>query len=220
MQFSTGPVSELVEEPGPHLMARGDRQRAKQRQQQRREERLRRQREQAGADGGDGKVDGDDPAEVGKVAGETGAPPENLGHSDASLEADASVADTPDAPRGGPDRARDLSPEEEDELFLDDEDFEVDQEELADAEKGEEAYAPRGRRGDRPPASGEPVRATGLARVVQFLRACWAELQRVQWPDRKQTTQLTAIVLVFIIIMGGYLGLLDAIVSRVVKEII
>jgi preprotein translocase subunit SecE len=57
-------------------------------------------------------------------------------------------------------------------------------------------------------------------RVVAFLRACWAELQRVQWPDRRQTTQLTAIVLVFIVIMGGYLGLLDAIVSRVVQEII
>jgi preprotein translocase SecE subunit len=42
----------------------------------------------------------------------------------------------------------------------------------------------------------------------------------VQWPDRKATTQLTAIVLVFIIIMGGYLGLLDAIVSRIVQEII
>ena len=200
-------------------MAR-NRQRAKQRQQERREQRLRERGGPQPPEGGDGKVDGDDPAEVGKVAGETGAPPENLGQSDASLEADASVADAPDAPRGGPDRARDLTPEEEDELFLDDEDFEVDQDELAEAEKADPAYAPRGRRGDKAPGPGEPTRATGLARVMQFLRACWAELQRVQWPDRKQTTQLTAIVLVFIIIMGGYLGLLDAIVSRVVKEIL
>jgi preprotein translocase subunit SecE len=206
-----------------------NRQRAKQRQQQRREERLRERRAQQA----DGKADGDDPAEVGRVAGETGAPPENLGRSDASLEADASVDDDAgavrddegevvEAPRGGPDRARDLSPEEEEELFLDEEDFEVDQDELAEAEKAETAYAPRGKRGgrDRPAGPGEPTRATGLARVVAFLRACWAELQRVQWPDRKQTTQLTAIVLVFIIIMGGYLGLLDAIVSRVVQEIL
>jgi preprotein translocase subunit SecE len=196
-----------------------NRQRAKQRQQQRREERLRERRAQQG----DGKADGDDPAEVGRIAGETGAPPENLGRSDASLEADASVDDEPAevaVPRGGPDRAADLSEEEEEELFLDEEDFEVDQDELAEAEKPEPAYEPRGRRGGRAAASGEPTRATGLARVVAFLRACWAELQRVQWPDRKQTTQLTAIVLVFIIIMGGYLGLLDAIVSRVVQEII
>ena len=187
-------------------MAR-NRQRAKQRQQQRREERLR-QRGKPAQDGGDGrKADPDDPAEIGQVAGETGAPPENLGRSDATVEADASAR-------------RELSQEEEDELFLDEEDFEVDQEELAEAEQEEVAYEPRGRRGDRAPASGEPTHASGLGRVVAFLRACWAELQRVQWPDRRQTTQLTAIVLVFIIIMGGYLGLLDAIVSRVVQEII
>jgi preprotein translocase SecE subunit len=214
-------------------MAR-NRQRAKQRQQERREERLRERGEEPrdGADGAPGassgaKADPDEPAEVGRVAGETGAPPENLGHSDASLEADQN---TPRGPRDH--EPADLSEEEEEELFLDDEDFEVDQEELAQAED-EAGYAPRGRRGgevattgprgkrgDRAPAPGEPTRATGLARVVGFLRACWAELQRVQWPDRRQTTQLTAIVLVFIVIMGGYLGLLDAIVSRVVQEII
>jgi preprotein translocase SecE subunit len=182
-----------------------NRQRAKQRQQQRREQRL---RERAG-DGADGrKADPDDPAEVGQVAGETGAPPENVGRSDATVEADASAR-------------RELTQEEEDELFLEAEDFEVDQEELAEAETAEEPYAPRGRRGDRGAAApGAPTQATGLARVVAFLRACWAELQRVQWPDRRQTTQLTAIVLVFIIIMGGYLGFLDFVVSRVVQEII
>jgi preprotein translocase SecE subunit len=214
-------------------MAR-DRQKAKQRQEQRRQERLRARGEDPGAqDGapapdGDGKVDGDDPAEIGRVSGETGAPPENIGHSDATAESPPphGVVDEDAVPagdargRGGPDRAEDLSQEEEDELFLDEEDFEVDQEELAAAEGGEVAYAPRGRRGEKAPGPGEPTQASGGARVVAFLRACWAELQRVQWPDRKQTTQLTAIVLVFIIIMGGYLGLLDAIVSRVVQGIL
>ena len=213
-------------------MAR-NRQRAKQRQQQRREERLREQQGQPlpgdGAGGADGapKADPDDPGEVGRISAETGAPPENLGRSDASHEADAST------PRGPRDHERaDLSEEEEEELFLDEEDFVVDQDELAGAE-AEEGYAPRGRRGgevattgprgrrgDAAAAPGEPTGATGAARVVAFLRACWAELRRVQWPDRRQTTQLTAIVLVFILIMGGYLGLLDQIVSRVVQEII
>jgi preprotein translocase SecE subunit len=220
-----------------------NRQRAKQRQEQRRQERLR-ERGEAGTpqdggadatDAGDGKPGteggkphaGDSP-EVGRLAAETGAPPQNLGRVDAEPPGDSGE---PSPPRGGPDRAQDLTPEEEDELFLDEEDFEVDQEELAEAEaeyaprgkRGGEAIAttgPRGKRGDRSPAPGEPTQAKGLARVVAFLRACWAELQRVQWPDRRQTTQLTAIVLVFIVIMGGYLGLLDAIVSRVVQEII
>jgi preprotein translocase SecE subunit len=200
-----------------------NRQRAKQRQQQRREELQRERGEEArpqdGADAGPAdreKPHAGDSAEVGRLAAETGAPPQNLGRADAEPVND------------------ELTPEQEDELFLDQEDFEVDQDELADAEqeagyaprgvRGDEALAttgPRGKRGgDRAPASGEPTQARGLARVVAFLRACWAELQRVQWPDRRQTTQLTAIVLVFIVIMGGYLGLLDAIVSRVVQEII
>jgi preprotein translocase SecE subunit len=213
-------------------MAR-DRQRAKQRQEQRRQERLRERGEPTPQDGAEAaKADPDasegdkphagDSAEVGRLAAETGAPPQNLGRVDAEPPGDVA------------DGRRDLSQEEEDELFLEEEDFEVDQDELAGAEK-EAGYAPRGVRGDealattgprgkrggeRAAASGEPTQAKGLARVIAFLRACWAELQRVQWPDRKQTTQLTAIVLVFIVLMGGYLGLLDAIVSRVVQEII
>jgi preprotein translocase SecE subunit len=217
-----------------------NRQRAKQRQQQRREERARERGEappRDGADGADGaKADPSDPAEIGRVAGETGAPPENVGRSDATAESPPPHGQAGDGAgrRRGPRDAEprpELSAEEEEELFLDEEDFEVDQDELGEAEaeyapvgrRGGEAIAttgPRGKRGDRAPAPGEPTHATGLARVVGFLRACWAELQRVQWPDRKQTTQLTAIVLVFIVIMGGYLGLLDAIVSRVVQEII
>ena len=34
----------------------------------------------------------------------------------------------------------------------------------------------------------------------------WAELQRVQWPDRRQVGQATAVVLGFVVIAGIYLG--------------
>ncbi len=47
-----------------------------------------------------------------------------------------------------------------------------------------------------------------------------AELRRVQWPDRQATTTLTGVVLGFVLIAGGYLGLLDAIFSRLVDLII
>ena len=187
-------------------MAR-NRQRAKQRQQQRRDERLKARQE--GADGPPAEPDQSaepaDPGDVGRLAAETGAPPQNLGRSDLT---DASPPHKPD-----------LSEEEVDELFLDEEDFDVDQEELTDAEK-DEGYAPRGRRGDRPAASGEPTRARGLARVVAFLRASWAELQRVQWPNRSELTRLTTIVLVFIVIMGTFLWGLDSIVSQLIQELI
>jgi preprotein translocase SecE subunit len=57
-------------------------------------------------------------------------------------------------------------------------------------------------------------------RLVQFLIAVWAELQRVQWPDREALITLTGVVLGFVLIAGGYLGLLDAIASRIIQAII
>jgi preprotein translocase subunit SecE len=57
-------------------------------------------------------------------------------------------------------------------------------------------------------------------RVVNFLRASWAELQRVQWPDRRQVAQATAVVLGFVAIAGAYLGLADAVAQRIVDFIL
>jgi preprotein translocase subunit SecE len=45
-------------------------------------------------------------------------------------------------------------------------------------------------------------------------------LRRVQWPNRRQVGQATAVVLVFVLIAGGYLGVMDAIFSRLVDAIL
>ncbi len=66
--------------------------------------------------------------------------------------------------------------------------------------------------------SGAPLR--GGNRVIGFLRASWAELQRVQWPDRRQVTQATAVVLGFVAIAGAYLGLADFVAKEIVEVII
>jgi preprotein translocase subunit SecE len=58
------------------------------------------------------------------------------------------------------------------------------------------------------------------ARVAAFLRASWAELQRVQWPDRRQVTQATAVVLGFVAVMGIYLGVADWAAQKIVNFII
>nr|MBA3371851.1 preprotein translocase subunit SecE [Thermoleophilaceae bacterium] len=63
-------------------------------------------------------------------------------------------------------------------------------------------------------------RTRGRNKVIAFLIASWAELQRVQWPTRQQTTTLTGIVLGFVVIMGAYLGALDAVFSRLIQLII
>jgi preprotein translocase subunit SecE len=68
-------------------------------------------------------------------------------------------------------------------------------------------------------APGAELPAEGT-RLGNFLRACAAELRRVQWPDRRQVAQATGVVLGFVIIAGAYLGVLDAIFSRLIKAIL
>ena len=130
------------------------------------------------------------------------APPEDLGHPDDVLE------DEPDLVDEAADRELELEAEEAG-AFTD---------EPVDDIAPETATGPRGVRGGDTAAAGEERR--GLGRVWQFLQNVWAELQRVQWPDRKQVTTLTGVVLGFVLIAGSYLGLLDAIFSRIIDNII
>ena len=67
-------------------------------------------------------------------------------------------------------------------------------------------------------ASGAPLR--GGNRAIGFLRASWAELQRVQWPDRRQVTQATTVVLGFVVIAGVYLGAADTVAKEIVEFIL
>jgi len=64
------------------------------------------------------------------------------------------------------------------------------------------------------------VTTAGGNRFVNFLRASWAELQRVQWPDRRQVAQATGVVVGFVIIAGLYLGAADWVAQRVVNFVI
>ncbi len=66
--------------------------------------------------------------------------------------------------------------------------------------------------------SGAPLR--GGNRAVGFVRASWAELQRVQWPDRRHVFQATAVVLGFVAIAGAYLGLADYVAKEIVELVL
>ena len=178
-------------------MAR-DRQQAKQRQAERRARRLAQQEGNAkpSADPQPPREEEREDAPLIDPELAAGAPPQAEGRSDGVVQ------DEPDF--------------DEDDEHLTEEEIEAEEEaeqELSD--RGEEGFEVRGRRGahsteahkDRP-------------RVVQFLFAVWAELQRVQWPDRQALTTLTGVVLGFVLIAGGYLGLLDAIFSELIKAIL
>lgn len=77
---------------------------------------------------------------------------------------------------------------------------------------------------DERPTAGASGRDRGdekqRGKVVAFLVAVWAELKRVQWPDRKTLTTLTGVVLGFVVIAGAYLGALDAIFSRLIQALL
>ena len=101
---------------------------------------------------------------------------------------------------------------------------EVDQAELeaeAQAAMGrpEESAAAKPVRAGRP-APGQPTTGRGGSRVINFFKASWAELQRVQWPDRRQVAQATAVVLGFVVIAGAYLGLADAAAQKIIDFIL
>jgi len=57
-------------------------------------------------------------------------------------------------------------------------------------------------------------------RLLTFLRHCVEELRRVQWPDRRQVGQATAVTLGFVVIAGAFLGLMDAIWQPLVNAIL
>ena len=105
---------------------------------------------------------------------------------------------------------------------LSEDEIEVEAESEGDLSEDQLQELPRsadGRRAATPEqASGAPVR--GGNRVVGFLRASWAELQRVQWPDRRQVFQATAVVMGFVAIAGVYLGVADTVAKEIVEFIL
>lgn len=56
--------------------------------------------------------------------------------------------------------------------------------------------------------------------VIGFLLSCWAELKKVQWPDRETLIQATAVTILFVAVAAAYLGALDSLFSFLIKRIL
>ena len=66
-----------------------------------------------------------------------------------------------------------------------------------------------------------PASSPGIvSRLVHFLQGSWRELQRVQWPDRRQVMQATGVVIGFVIVAGVFLGVADLVANKVVQLIL
>ena len=117
------------------------------------------------------------------------------------------------------------------------EELETEVDELAEAEAeggdaGDGAGGPPTRRGRRDGGSdgGGELAPTGATaperharhgnRLINFLRGSWNELQRVQWPDRRQVIQATSVVIGFVIVAGVFLGVADLVSTKIMNFIL
>jgi preprotein translocase SecE subunit len=74
--------------------------------------------------------------------------------------------------------------------------------------------------GDVAPSHAAGPRHGGGSRLVNFFRAGIAELQRVDWPNRRQVGQATAVVLGFVVVAGAFLGAADVVAQKIVDFIL
>jgi preprotein translocase SecE subunit len=98
---------------------------------------------------------------------------------------------------------------------------ELQDEELTASADGPGGGAPPGGAVALPGRPGVPEpRPRPRARLIGFLEGSWRELQRVQWPDRRQVMQATAVVLGFVIVAGVFLGVADTAASHLMNYIL
>ena len=79
---------------------------------------------------------------------------------------------------------------------------------------GAASWPPRAR---RPSQSATRALSRGL---IAFLQGSWRELQRVQWPDRRQVFQATGVVIGFVIVAAVFLGVADWVSGKLVTFIL
>jgi preprotein translocase SecE subunit len=65
-----------------------------------------------------------------------------------------------------------------------------------------------------------PVQERQRGRVIGFFISCWAELKRVQWPNRETLIQASAVTILFIAIAAAYLGALDTVFNFLVQHLL
>jgi preprotein translocase SecE subunit len=66
----------------------------------------------------------------------------------------------------------------------------------------------------------EPEQERERGAIMSFFSSVIKELRKVQWPDRDTLVQASAVTLLFVAIAAAYLGVLDAIFSRLIDLLI
>jgi len=70
--------------------------------------------------------------------------------------------------------------------------------------------------------AGAPARrrTNPITWTIEHLEAVWAELRRVQWPDRQQVAQATGVVLGFVLLVAVFLGIADYVAGKLINAIL
>jgi preprotein translocase subunit SecE len=55
--------------------------------------------------------------------------------------------------------------------------------------------------------------------AVTFVAEAWQELKKVTWPGRRETISTTIVVIILVILISGYLGLVDMGLSALLKRV-
>ncbi len=59
-----------------------------------------------------------------------------------------------------------------------------------------------------------------MNKFIQYIKESYLELRKVTWPTREQVTNYTIAVIVTSLIFAIFLGLLDFIFSKIIKQFI
>lgn len=59
-----------------------------------------------------------------------------------------------------------------------------------------------------------------LTRLREFLSTVPVEMKRVTWPDWDQLRNATGVIIVFVLIVAGIIGLMDLVFRQIVNVII
>jgi preprotein translocase subunit SecE len=193
-------------------VARNDRRREKNRRQARREE------EQLGSEQPRTPAPGDEDARGHNAHHDLMEDAEGAPNPIEHATPDAELAEAQMA-LGRPDLAN--VPDEQDLEEFEEEQFAEDQA----AAPAAGALSTSGSRSREPRVRQEQVavpehKVSTVARLTGFLKGSWHELQRTQWPDRRQVAQATGVVLGFVIVAGIFLGVADLVASKLVNLII
>lgn len=57
-------------------------------------------------------------------------------------------------------------------------------------------------------------------KVADYFKSSWAELIKVNWPNRNQIVSLTVIVIVFSLVVSSFVGAVDWGFARAIEKVI